>query len=67
MGFHSSEYVKLYHLRMYEVGDSFKIWHINTSEIKNEVSRENDIFTRKDDLLSSHVERSQLLWLHIIL
>ena len=42
-----------------------RCYYINTSEIRSELSRENFIiFTREDNMLSSHVKRSPSLLLH---
>ena len=43
-----------------------RFYYINTNEIPGELSRENMIiiFTRENNMLSSHVKRSTLLWLH---
>ena len=40
------------------------IYYINTNEIQGELSRENMIFTCENNMLSSHVKRTPLLWLH---
>ena len=39
-------------------------YYKTTNEIPGELSRENDVFTRENNMLSSHVKRSPLLWLH---
>ena len=39
-------------------------YYTNTNEIQGELSRENMIFTCENSMLSSHVKRSPLLWLH---
>ena len=39
-------------------------YYTNTNEIQGELSRENMIFTCENNMLSSHVKRSPLLWLH---
>ena len=39
-------------------------YYINTNEIQGELSRENMIFTCENNMLSSHVKRTPLLWLH---
>ena len=41
------------------------IYYMNTNEIPGELSREkHDIFTCENNMLSSDVKRSRLLWLH---
>ena len=39
-------------------------YYINTNEMLGELSRENLIFTCENNMLSSHVKISPLLWLH---
>ena len=39
-------------------------YYINTNEMPGELSRENLIFTCENNMLSSHVKISPLLWLH---
>ena len=43
---------------------NISFYYINTNEIQSEFSRENMIFTCENNMLSSHVKRSPLLWLH---
>ena len=43
---------------------NISFYYINTNEIQGELSRENMIFTCENNVLSSHVKRSPLLWLH---
>ena len=40
------------------------IYYINTNEIPGELSTECDILTCENNMLSSHVKISPLLWLH---
>ena len=47
---------------IYLVEDVF--YYINTNEIPGELSRKLDIFTCENNMLSSHVKISPLLWLH---
>ena len=42
---------------------NISFYYINTNEIQGELSRENMIFTWENNMLSSHVKRSPLLWL----
>ena len=49
-----------YTMNIYELYINYILHYINTNEIPGELSR----FTYENNMSSSHVKRSRLLWLH---
>ena len=58
--------IYLLHLKLYQVTCVITaLYYMDTNEIPGELSRENMISSQcENDMLSSHVKRSRLLWLH---